>query len=412
MSADSKANATLTPRALERRIKRWLSGAPFDCFVQCPAGLEGILMTELEALGLGEQAVPELGGVTVRLTTVEVMRANLELRCATRVLLRLGDFYAGSSEALFDHVRRLPWEIQLGFNEAYSIKVTSRLSQLKAGDGVERTLKQAIARRMNEVGLSPEPRPDAPLEFSFRFHNDRCYVSFNTSGEALHRRGRRQHVSRAPLRESLAAALARVGYNGHEVVLDPFCGSGTVLLEAADLISAALPGRDREFAFQHAAWFRDGLWREARRHAEAAAPPAGAARLVGSDVDAGARAAARLNHSSSEHADVELSLADATELHLDGYGAGRGLLLSNLPYGVRLTGRAEAGATVAAFIERCRRASATWDFAFLTQHPELFEPRKGLRVRSLVTVNNGGLRVQMVSGEVGGLAAEDGGVAA
>lgn len=397
----TEAVDALTPRALERRVKRWLLGAPFDCFVQCPAGAESVLAGELSALELGAGATSEVGGVAVRLSPVEVMRANLTLRTATRVLLRLGEFHAGSSEALYDHVRRLPWEAQLGFSSEYALTVSSRLSKLQAGDAVERTFAQAVARRMGEVGLSVRLVESAPLGFSLRLYNDRCQLSLNTSGDPLHRRGLRRHVGAAPLRESLAAALALVGWRGHDVIVDPFCGSGTVLIEASDLAQGLLPGRGRAFAFEHAAWFRPGAWNEARRQAEAARPERREVRVIGIDDDRRALAAARANLQAQEHAGVELVKADSTALDLERFGADLGLLLSNLPYGVRLGDRVAAGRTVEAFLKRCSTVSRPWDFVFLTQHPELFRGRDGVMVKSMTELNNGGLAVTMVNGTLG-----------
>lgn len=397
----------LTPRALERRVKRWLLGAPFDCFVQCPAGLEEVLAGEVAALGLAPPTGSEVGGVRVPLTHLEVMSANLALRTATRILLRIGEFHAGSSEALYDHVRHLPWEVQLGAFGEYSLRVSSRNSKLQAGDAVERTISQAVARRMGELGASAKLVVGAPLSFWFRFSDDRAQVSFNTSGEALHRRGQRRHVGAAPLRESLAAAMALTGMRGHDVVVDPFCGSGTLLIEASDVAHGRLPGRARCFAFEQAAWFRDGAWNEARRQAAALVEPRGqdGVRLIGIDDDRRALQAAKANLQAPEYASVELLRADSTALDLQRFEASRGLLLSNLPYGVRLGDRVEAGRSVDAFLRRCSTAVPAWDFVFLTQHPELFANRSGVEVAATATVNNGGLAVTMISGSLGAIAA-------
>ncbi len=394
-------------------MKRWLLSSPFDCFIQCPAGLEDVLSGELRDLDIGIVEGREVGGVSARLTAIGIARANLELRTATRVLLRLDEFYAGSSEALFDHVRRIPWEVQLGTAGVYRLNLSSRLSKLQAGDGVTRTIALGIARRMEELGLAAshaqgEEAVGVP-EFSFRFYNDRCYVSLNTSGEPLHRRGVRRHIGAAPLRESLAAAMALSGYSRQAVVLDPFCGSGTVLIEASDLVQGRLPGRGRDFYLRHAPWFRSGMWNEALRRAEAARRAGAEARFVGYDVDPAALRAARSNtaaSSSSDYATIELYQADSTSIDLvrlvpNGSDA-RGLLLSNLPYGVRIADRSGAAEVISAFLSRCERAPTPWDFVFLTQHPALFHERERISVTGETALNSGGLRVQMISGTVGG----------
>lgn len=204
---------------------------------------------------------------------------------------------------------------------------------------------------MAEVGLeathtADDDRPDTP-EFSFRFYNDRCYVSLNTSGEPLHRRGIRRHIGAAPLRESIAAAMLLTGYAGQDVVLDPFCGSGTVLIEASDLVGGRLPGRGRDFYLKHAPWFRPGMRNEALRRAETARRPAANARIIGCDIDPSALRAAASNLASSAHYEsIELQQCDSSNIDLDAFLPGgapeRGLLVSNLPYGVRIADRSGA----------------------------------------------------------------------
>ncbi|HEX7002204.1 MAG TPA: hypothetical protein VF164_10985, partial [Trueperaceae bacterium] len=240
-----RSNENLTPRALERRVKRWLLSAPFPCFVQVAPGLEPLLVEELAALGLfpadGSGSVrPERGGVSLPLDVDGIMTANLALRTASRVLLRLGSFPASSAEMLHDQARRLPWEVHIGFAPAYALRMSSRRSRLQAGAELAGAVTGAVARRMSALGLRPQPDPDAPLELHVRLDHDRCTLSLNTSGEHLHRRGIRTHVGAAPARETLAAAVARLGLAGAptpDVVVDPFCGSGALLIEAADLMT-------------------------------------------------------------------------------------------------------------------------------------------------------------------------------
>ena len=159
----------LTPRALERRVKRWLLSAPFECFVQVAPGLEPLLARELADLGLVPDAAavrPERGGVTLALDLEGIMAANLGLRTASRVLLRLGSFPAAAAEMLHDRARKLPWELHLGFAASYALRLSSRRSKLQAGDEASRAVAGAVARRMGALGLRPRPAPDAELEFA------------------------------------------------------------------------------------------------------------------------------------------------------------------------------------------------------------------------------------------------------
>lgn len=396
----------LSAAALERRVKRWLLAGPFDCYVQVAPGLEETLVGELLAGGLapGRAALQVgRGGVGLRLDHVGIMRANLELRTASRVLLRLGTFPAATHEMLYDRARGVPWLTQLGFATGYALHVTSRGSRLQAGDAVATTVASAVSRELRPHGLYPKLTPGAPLTFHVHLVDDRCTVSLDTSGEHLYRRGVRRHVHAAPVRETLAAAMvlegtARVGGAGPDVVVDPFCGSGALLIEAADVLQGLAPGRSRAFAFEHAAWFRPGAWREVRRRSEALARPL-AARVLGLDVDGGALATARANLARLEHAAVELLEADSTRFDLAALGARNGLIVTNPPYGVRLGDERQASATSVAFLER-QAGSVAWTAVLLVADPAPVTPY--LRDARITATRNGGLRVAMVSGLVGG----------
>jgi putative N6-adenine-specific DNA methylase len=398
---EGDAAERLSDRALERRAKRWLRTGPFACFIQTAPGLEEVLAGELRAGGYDPEGVWERGGVSLRLDHDEIMRANLSLRTASRVLLRLATFPAATPDMLFDRAGKVPWEIHIGSAPAYRLRVSARGSRLQAGDGVTNLLARSIDRRMRTFGLRPSLREEAELEFRVRILADRCTVSLNTSGEHLHRRGVRRHIHDAPVRETVAAALALVAYRGHDTIVDPFCGSGTLLLEAADLIGGLPPGRHRSFAFESAGWHRPGRWREVQRAARWRAeisPPGSRPRLIGLDASADALAAARHNLAAAEHAQVELVRGDSTLLDLDGFGARRGLLLANLPYGVRLGDRDDAGALIGRFLDRLALATSTWDVAFLTTHPRLLAQHGALHVQRTLDTESGGLRVTMVVG--------------
>lgn len=443
---ESPGSATLTPRALERRVKRWLLEAPFECFVQAAPGLEPLLLEELVAAGLVPDpaaARVEAGGVTLPLDLEGVMTANLVLRTASRVLLRLGSFPAASAEMLHDRARKLLWEVHLGFAASYALRMSSRRSRLQAGDELARAVTGAIARRMGPLGLHPRPAPEAELEVFVRLEHDRCTVSLNTSGEHLHRRGLRTLVGEAPARETLAAAVALLGLRAQpspDVVVDPFCGSGAVLIEAADALAGLPPGRARTFAFESAGWFRPGRWREVRRRW--GLPPAGgegptgdgeraageggppgaprdpesptapgdepraraepAPRRLGIDADARVLEAARANLAAAGHEGVLLHAADSLAFDLASLGARRGLVVSNLPYGVRLGDAAKAAALTRRFLDRLAGSPTPWAFALLTNDARRVTGHPRVRVLGVTTTVNGGLRVHVVTGTVGG----------
>ncbi len=379
----------LTETALERRVKRWLL-EPRDCFIQCAPGLGPTLNRELERAGLAH-GVTERAGALLRLENADMMRANLILRTASRVLLRLDEFHAANKEALFDHLRRFPWEVQLGFSKNYRLHVTARNSRLQAGDEVIRTATQAITRRMREFGLAPVPDDDAAMQFNLCLQDDRCTLSFNTSGEHLHRRGFRKLVGQAPVRETIAAALALDAYDSsvHRTVVDPFCGSGVMLLELADVAGGLPPGRGRSFAFEHAAWFRPGRWREVQR--QEASTRAGLPELLGFDTDPGVLGSARAN---LEGLPATLREGDATQLD---YGElGGGLIISNLPWGVRLGDRESAARITKQFLDAVAKSPAPWDLALLMRDPALLRQDTRFTVSDEQPVASGGLTVWRV----------------
>ena len=421
-------------------MKRWWLAGPYETYVQVTPGLERVPVDEAVATGLigsAEEARPDRGGVSMDLDPAAVMRANLCLRTASRVLLRLGTFPAASVEMLYDRARRLPWEVHVGFHTSYSLHVTARGSNLQAGDEVANTVASAVSRHMRELGLYPKQAEGAPLEFHVRILNDYCTISLDTSGELLHRRGFRRHVHAAPVRETLAAAMVLTGLAGMDgppdVVVDPFCGSGTLLLEAADVLHGLPPGRDRAFAFEQAAWFRPGRWREVQRQVErtagaemdspvgnpdtegaaaasgggalGAAPYAGTRgsppELLGFDNDPQALAAARANLKAHPYPTAELAEADSTLLDFGALGAERGLVVSNLPYGVRLGGERTAMETAQRFLTQLAASGVRWRVVLLLTPPEAEVAKQLMDIEQVTATRNGGLDVRMVVGTAG-----------
>lgn len=392
-------------------MKRWWREGPYEAYVQVAPGLEQTLERELLDLGVAEAAtelVTDRGGVGLKLTPAEVMRANLSLRTASRVLVRLGTFPAASPEMLYDRARKLPWEVHLGFATSYALRVTARNSNLQAGDEVAKAVASAVSRHMRELGLYPKPAEEAALEFHVRLLNDYCTISLDTSGELLHRRGFRKHVHAAPVRETLAAAMVLEGLASMEgvpdVVVDPFCGSGTLLLEAAEILRGLQPGRQRSFAFQQAGWFRQGQWREAEREAERRSiAPGGEAtpRLLGFDLDPKALAAARLNQAGGPYENIQLAQADSTKLDFAALGAQRGLVLTNLPYGVRLAEGASAAATTERFLTQLLASGGNWRVVLLATQSEADVAARLVNVERVLTTRNGGLDVRMVVATTG-----------
>jgi len=389
-----------------------------DLFAVCAPGLEALLQGELRAL-VGDATRPEPGGVAFRGDASVLYRANLELRTATRVLVRLGEFHARDFEQLRRRAGRLAFERQLAPGAAVRISAASQRSRLRHTGAIAERVRLAIGDRLGgepppaPPRASEAPDPDAesarraPTETAdaalvlVRVVHDRCAVSIDASGDLLHQRGWRKRAGRAPLRETLAAGLLLAsGWDRGSPLADPFCGSGTLVIEAALLARGLAPGRGRAFAFMRWPSFDAALWARTLARAEAAALPAAPA-LAGSDRDAGAIDAARANADAAGVAlDVAFECRSISDFEPP---AGRGWIVGNPPYGVRLRGGGDLRDLYARMGDVLRRRCPGWRVALLASDPRLIRA-SGLALEASASWRNGGLRVGVYTGALPGAA--------
>lgn len=301
--------------------------ADLDIFLATLPGLEALLSAEAAEKGFREPAaVP--GGVTITGDWPEVWRANLELRGATRVLVRVGAFRALHLAQLDKRARRLPWGDFLRPDVPVRIEATCKKSRLYHSGAVAQRIGRAIREE-----LGAPVAAEAVVEVMARLHDDLCTVSIDTSGEMLHRRGHKEAVAKAPLRETMAALFLRhCGFDGREPLVDPMCGSGTFVIEAAEIAAGLRPGRSRAFAFEHLAGFDAAAWRDLRGDER---PVTGPVRFFGFDRDGGA---IRMSQANAERAGVNA----ATQFRQQSIGdlvppeGPPGLVVVNPPYGERI----------------------------------------------------------------------------
>ncbi len=243
---------------------------PFDIFLAASPGLEPYLADEAAEIGLPDPR-PVPGGVTVTGGWPEVWRANLDLRGASAVLARIAAFPARSLGELDRGIRAIDWSEHLAWGVPVRVEVTTRRTRLQtraAAPRIERAIRDGFGARIDA---------EAPVNVKVRIAGDTAQVSLDTSGEGLHKRGHKTWVGKAPMRETMAALLLRAaGYRGDCPVVDPMCGSGTFVIEAAEIAAGLQPGRDRSFAFEHLARFDPAAFSRLRRPAL----PGGAARPV------------------------------------------------------------------------------------------------------------------------------------
>lgn len=381
-----------------------------DAFAIAAPGLEHIVAGELGRLGIA--AASEPGGASWQGSLESVFRANLWLRTASRVIARLGKFRARTFWELERHARRLPWQDFVHPGAAVGFRVTSRKSRLYHTDAIAQRLGAAAvdragaAVRANGVALAGtgsdedgyDDDDDAGSQlFVVRLVRDVCTVSADSSGALLHRRGYRQAVAKAPLRETLAAAMLIASDWSDTPLIDPMCGSGTIPIEAALMARRIAPGLNRPFAFQRWPRFDPGAWDMMAREARAQELPQSPVPIRGSDRDGGAVAAARGNADrAGVLSDVSIEQRSVSAIEP---GPGVGWIMTNPPYGVRVAEADGVRDLYAALGNVLRARFAGWRFGVLSPGESL-ERQIGLDLQERFRTANGGIPVRMLTGEV------------
>jgi len=301
----------------------------FQIFLVAPPGLEPILADEAREKGF-RNVEPVPGGVNVTGGWPEVWRANLALRGAARVLVRIAEFRAMHLAQLDKRSRKVDWAEVLRLDVPVKVETTCRQSKIYHAKAATQRVETAIRE-----GLGAEISAEAALVVKVRIEDDLVTVSLDTSGEALHRRGHKQAVGKAPMRENLAALFLRqMGFDGTQTVVDPMCGSGTFPIEAAEIAAGLLPGRTRDFAFESLASFDATRW-AAMKAVPPKAPKTPVVRFYGSDRDQGAVGMAQKNAERAGVADwcqfERKPISDLTPP--DGPA---GIVMINPPWGARI----------------------------------------------------------------------------
>lgn len=362
------------------------TGAPFEIFLAGPPGLEPVLCAEALAKGFaGAKAVK--GGVIFQGNWPEVWRANLELRGASHVLARIADFPALHLAQLDKRARKVPWAEVLRPDVPVRVEATCRTSRIYHSGAAAERIGTAITEE-----ISASLSPDAEVCVKARIENDLCTISLDTSGEPLHKRGHKEEVNRAPMRESLAALFLRqCGFEGTEPVLDPMCGSGTFVIEAAEIAAGLSPGRTRSFAFEQLASFDAAAWRSMRELRANAAP---AFKFYGSDRDTGA---VRMSQANAERA----SVAAFTHFHqhtvsdLPRPDGPPGLVMVNPPYGARIGDKKSLLSLYRALGQTLTSRFAGWRVGLVTTEPSLAKATGLPFLPTTAPVPHGGLRVTL-----------------
>ena len=363
------------------------NAAEFEIFLVAAPGLEAALAAEARQRGFAGPVAVE-GGVVLRGSWPEVWRANLQLRGAGHVLARFAEFRAPHLAQLDKRARKVAWGEVLRKDVPVRVEASCKRSRIyhagAAAERIETAIREEFGAPIAET---------AEVRIMARIEDDLCTLSVDTSGESLHKRGHKEAVNRAPMRETMAALFLRqCGYEGTEPVLDPMCGSGTFVIEAAEIAAGLDPGRSRSFAFERLATFDPAAWQRLRTAAPAQKTVV--FQCYGSDRDAGAIEMSRAN---AERAGVAAltAFSRATVSELAAPPGPPGLVIVNPPYGTRLGDKKQLGPLYRALGQTLQARFAGWRVGLITTDATLAKATGLPFAPPGPPVLHGGLRVSL-----------------
>jgi putative N6-adenine-specific DNA methylase len=385
-------------------------------FAVCAPGLERFTAREMKELGFrmtgsstlpgvssaSEEGLEEIGGVDFHGSLADLYRANLHLRTASRVLLHLGSFYADTFSDLGRRAKRLSWEAYLKPTRPVALRVTCHKSRLFHSAAVIERVLESIGTRLGQVPTTKKfdaQEGGDPLQLIVvRLVENRCTISLDSSGALLHKRGYRLATAKAPLRETLAAGILMAsGWDLRSPLIDPFCGSGTIPIEAALMARKIAPGVSRRFAFMEWPNFDGETWERlkalSRQGLPKSVPP-----VLGSDRDAGAIRVAGENAGRAGVADdIVFSRRALSDLEAP---SGRGWVATNPPHGVRLKGKRDLRSLYIRLGRVLRDQCPGWKAAILCGSDSLLD-MIGIQFDRRFPMQSGGLKVTLATGKIG-----------
>ena len=341
----------------------------------------------------------EPGGVTFKGELEALYRANLHLRTASRVLARLGNFfYAKTYKDLLEKASRLPWERFIHPGQPVTLRISYHESQLNHARPISDAVYAAISNRLGQPsrGETDEGSSATHQLVVVRVANDQVTISVDSSGMLLHKRGYRQAIAKAPLRETLAAAIIMAsGWDKQSPLLDPFCGSGTIPIEAAMMALGIPPGAKRRFTFMDWPNFDEKLWEQVKE--TVTRPHIEMPSITGSDRDAGA---VRMAKSNAERAGT------AEYIHFENHAVSdihpsrkKGWVVTNPPYGERVSTGKDLRNLYAQLGNVLRQHCPGWQIAVLSNDKMLLDQMQ-LKLDTSLSTRNGGINVKLARGKV------------
>ncbi len=357
----------------------------YEYVATCLFGLEALLGEEIEALGY-ERTETIDGRVTFKGDMAAIARCNINLRFAERLYIKMGSFKASTFAELFDGTNALPWENWIAEDDMFPVKGHSIKSALTSLPDCQSIVKKAIVNRLSsEYGISWFKEEGVKYQVEFFILKDVATLMIDTSGTPLHKRGYRPAAGAAPLRETLAAAMVKLSRPRDEVLLwDTFCGSGTIAIEAAMMMTGTAPGLGRSFAAEEFYDIPEKIWSDARAEAESF-KRATDFEVYASDIDPKMVDLARANIRRADMgAHIKCFVRDATQIVK---AERRATIVCNPPYGERLSDMSEVEALYRG-MGKCFAKLAPWQIYILTSVPD-FERMYGKRADKVRTLYNG-----------------------
>ncbi|MHB8136300.1 MAG: THUMP domain-containing class I SAM-dependent RNA methyltransferase [Anaerolineaceae bacterium] len=375
-------------------------------YVSCPPGLEPMLAAEYKPLGLVRVKLKkdeenqvihtigeDTGGMEFEGPLEHVYLANLHLRTASRVTVRLGEFKAITFAELRKKASKLEWAKYLVPGQKVSVQVTCHKSRLYHSDAVAERILGSIDDHFSASGKKMEKSPEGQL-ILVRLVNDNCTISLDSSGDLLYKRGYRQAVAKAPLRENLAAGIIMAtGWDGVSPLVDPFCGSGTIPIEAALMAQHIAPGINRNFRFSNWPAYNKVTWNEildnAKKQIQKDSPP-----LFGYDRDAGAIEMSKANAARAGQKDHIQFVCQAVSL-LESPSSS-GWIVTNPPYGIRVSENKDLRDLYARVGTLAKQNFTSWHVSVLCSDDQLIANMGLQKPEKTIHLINGGISVKQV----------------
>ena len=357
----------------------------FELVAPCLFGLEGPLGDELRRGGFSDVRA-ENGRVRFQGSSLDIARANISLRCAERILLEVGAWEVRTFDDLFEGTFALPWENYIPKNGMFPVKGYSLESTLHSVSDCQSIIKKAVSKKLGEkYNLSWMLEDGAEHQISFAIMKDKVSMCIDTSGAGLHKRGYRPQSTQAPLRETLAAAMVYLSrYRGKGDFADPFCGSGTIPIEAALIAKNRAPGLNRNFSAEKFNFIAPTDFTQARETAKNG-EFSGDYQIFASDIESSAIDIALASAKRAGVADcIKFEVANALSFSRT---TSRGVIVTNPPYGKRLLEESAAGEIYTAF-GKIMAQNTEWDSLVLSSHAD-FERLFGKRADKKRKLYNG-----------------------